>query len=220
MSIQIESCFAVPLAALQLPGVDRDALQALFLERERAGETWRSRKHADTQHGALFESRFDLFGWPEPAVKALAHACHGALSQLVQGLNRYSDDDLSRLKFEYHAWYHITRRGGYQGLHDHPNASWSGIYCVEPGDDVPGRPDSGQVRFHDPRGSTVMYRDPGNENLRPPYFTGTLNLRHEAGRLLLFPSYLRHEIFPYQGERPRIVVAFNCWIRRQREGAS
>jgi hypothetical protein len=28
----------------------------------------------------------------------------------------------------------------------------------------------------------------------------------------MFPSHLNHEIFPYLGERPRIVIAFNCSI--------
>jgi hypothetical protein len=35
---------------------------------------------------------------------------------------------------------------------------------------------------------------------------------HSAGRLILFPSYVMHEIFAYQGDRPRIVIAFNCSI--------
>jgi hypothetical protein len=29
---------------------------------------------------------------------------------------------------------------------------------------------------------------------------------------VIFPSFLMHEIFVYRGERPRIVVAFNCSI--------
>jgi uncharacterized protein (TIGR02466 family) len=108
----------------------------------------------------------------------------------------------------------VTRRHGYQGQHNHPNASWSGIFCVDPGEEVPDRPDSGLVRFHDPRTHIDMYSDAGNRHLQPPWTMGTLDWRHRRGQLLLFPSYLRHEIYPYEGERPRIVVAFNCWITR------
>ena len=50
-----------------------------------------------------------------------------------------------------------------------------------------------------------------------PFATGPFELRHQAGTLMLFPSYLKHEIFPYVGERPRIVVAFNSWVEQDRE---
>jgi hypothetical protein len=121
-------------------------------------------------------------------------------------------ETLAKLRFQYHAWFHITRHGGYQGLHNHQNASWSGIFCVDPGDELPERPDSGRVRFHDPRAGAQMYADAGNAQLRLPYQHGGFDVTHRAGRLVMFPSHLFHEIFPYQGERPRIVIAFNCAV--------
>ena len=38
---------------------------------------------------------------------------------------------------------------------------------------------------------------------------------HQAGQLVIFPSWLMHEVLPYLGERERIVVAFNAWIRAE-----
>jgi len=217
-NINVQTLFAVPLAVVRFSGAEalNDQLKGLFLEREKAGEEYRSRKHADTQRGDIFESRLNLFSWPDEPVKELAGHCHDALVRLVASLNQYDDKHLEQLNFEYHSWFHITRAGGYQGLHNHPNASWSGIYCIDPGDDDPDRPDSGMVRFHDPRSGVAMYLDLGNRDLAAPYFMGTLNVCHEAGKLLLFPSYLTHEVFAYIGQRPRIVVAFNCWLRPER----
>ena len=214
--MEIETFFAVPIARVALAGHEAlcPVLERLFLQREAEGEAWRHQKYIDTMHGALFESRFDLFNWPEPPIRQLAGACHEAVAGLVQRLNGYGDDVMERLRFDYHSWFHITRRHGFQGQHNHPNASWSGIFCVDPGEDLPDRPDSGLVRFHDPRGHVDMYSDPGNRELRAPWNTGTCDVRHRRGQLVMFPSYLRHEIFPYQGTRPRIVVAFNCWISR------
>jgi predicted 2-oxoglutarate/Fe(II)-dependent dioxygenase YbiX len=57
-----------------------------------------------------------------------------------------------------------------------------------------------------------MYADAGNGQLRLPYQHGGFDVTHRAGRLVIFPSHLYHEIFPYQGERPRIVIAFNCAV--------
>ena len=56
------------------------------------------------------------------------------------------------------------------------------------------------------------YAEAGNLGLRQPYRHGGFDVTHRAGRLVMFPSFLMHEIFPYQGERPRIVVAFNCSV--------
>ncbi len=216
-SLQVDSCFAVPMARTRLPEADAlcERLRPLFLEKAAAGETYRHQKFIDTMHGELFESRFDLFSWPDPPIRELAAGCHNALAQLVQQLNQYSSERMAELQFDYHAWFHVTRKHGFQGQHNHPNASWSGIFCVDQGEPVEGRPDSGLVRFHDPRGHVEMYSDPGNRELRVPWNTGTVDVQHERGQLVLFPSYLRHEIYPYLGERPRIVVAFNCWLRRR-----
>jgi len=213
---EIENFFAVPISRVTFPNHETfcDELGALFLQKESEGDRYRHQKYIDTMHGELFESRFDLFRWPEEPVRRLAGGCHQALVQHIQQTSGYDDGEMAMLRFDYHAWFHITRKNGYQGLHNHPGASWSGIFCIHPGDDVPGRPDSGLVRFHDPRTHIDMYSDAGNRHLKTPWTMGTVDWRHRRGQLVLFPSYLRHEIYPYLGDRPRIVVAFNCWIGR------
>ena len=213
---EVTPFFAVPIGRVTFPDVEPlcDALETLFLAKAAEGEPWRHQKYIDTMHGDLFESRFDLFRWPEAPVRRLAGLCHEALALHVGQLNGYDAAALEKLRFDYHAWFHVTRKHGFQGQHNHPNASWSGIFCVHPGDELPDRPDSGLVRFHDPRTHIDMYSDAGNRHLQPPWSMGTCDWRHRRGQLLLFPSYLRHEIYPYAGDRPRIVVAFNCWITR------
>jgi uncharacterized protein (TIGR02466 family) len=211
-----QAYFAVPIASCALPDSEPlcDELARLFVARAQEGDTYRHTKYIDTMHGDLFESRFDLFRWPDPPIRKLATLCHQSLARLVRDLNGYTDSEMETLQFDYHAWFHVTRKHGYQGQHNHPNASWSGIYCVDPGDQVPDRPDSGLVRFHDPRTHIDMYSDAGNRRLGLPWTMGSIDWRHRRGQLVLFPSYLRHEIYPYVGDRPRVVVAFNCWINR------
>jgi uncharacterized protein (TIGR02466 family) len=134
----------------------------------------------------------------------------------IHGLNQHTPEDKKRIAFDMHSWFHITRRGGYQRTHNHPNASWSAIYCVDPGDtDDTGQACSGIVRFLDTRTGADMYRDPANVQLTAPFTMGPWDLRHRAGQMVVFPSYLLHEISPYEGERPRIVVALNLWAQLQ-----
>ncbi len=214
--MKIAHLFAVPFAEFLLPPEQHaliGTLSELFIAREQSGDEYRNRTARTTQQGALFESRFDLFKWPEAPVRELAGFCHNSLTQVISRTSDYSDEELHRLHFEYHAWFHVTRRGGFQGLHNHQNASWSGIFCVDPGDDIGQHPDSGAVRFHDPRGMADMYLDAGNRRLAMPANHGVFQVQHAAGKLVIFPSYLLHEIFAYTGERPRIVVAFNCMVR-------
>jgi hypothetical protein len=35
----------------------------------------------------------------------------------------------------------------------------------------------------------------------------------EPGQLVLFPSWVLHDVKPYEGDGERITVAFNCWFQ-------
>ena len=120
-----------------------------------------SHKHTIKQplHLTETESKFDLFRWTDPPVAKLAQFCHLSLTETLRQLTTYSQEEFGRFRFDYHAWFHVTRRHGYQGQHNHPNASWSGIFCVDPGDVLPDRPDSGLVRFHEPIQAHPYQRD-------------------------------------------------------------
>ena len=82
------------------------------------------------------------------------------------------------------------------------------------GDRVPERPESGAVKFYDPRGPAFMYWDAGNERLREGFANTPIYLHHADGQMVLFPSFIQHEVLPYLGARDRIVVAFNAKVLR------
>ncbi|NND60570.1 MAG: tetratricopeptide repeat protein, partial [Gammaproteobacteria bacterium] len=213
--MKVETHFAVPLVEFRKPEPEGlcKQLSQFFLDCEQDPGKYRNEIQRSTQHG-LFESRFDLFDWQHPAVKELAAFCHRGVASVVAELSKLDAEKLNTLRFQYHSWFHVTRDRGFQGLHNHQNASWSGIFCVDPGEQDDQHPASGVVRFHDPRPTAFMYMDEGNRQLQQPFNHGAVQVRHEVGKLLVFPSYLTHEIFPYYGERPRIVVAFNCWVNQ------
>lgn len=204
----------MPFATVAMPGAEGlcSELAELFLQREAEGARYRNATVRDAQQG-VFESRFDLHTWPDAPVQKLFGFIHTALASTVHQLSAYTPQQFGQLAFDYHSWFHVTRHGGHQGVHNHPMASWSGIFCVDAGDSPAGREDSGSVRFLDTRVGAEMYLDAGNENLRGPFRQGGFRYTHAPGRLVMFPSYVYHEVFPYWGARPRIVVAFNAWIR-------
>jgi hypothetical protein len=91
-------------------------------------------------------------------------------------------------------------------------ASWSAVYCVRPGEPSAAHPDSGVLRFLDVRGGADAWRDPGNALLAAPWGIGPRGLRLVAGQLVIFPSYVVHEVTPFEGPDTRITVATNCWF--------
>lgn len=99
-------------------------------------------------------------------------------------------------------WVNIMPRGAAHGLHLHPLATISGTYYVRTPRGCPG------LKLEDPRLERMMAAPPrlaraAREN-RP-----WVVLPAEAGRLLLFESWLRHEVPPNLTAGERISISFN-----------
>jgi len=214
MALQINPVFAVPFAQETYPDhvAANVKLRTLLLSREAQGERYANPNPSLKQQHGVFESDFDLFSWPEPCIQQLRHFCWSTLAQALQSLNGYSAEEMRRLQIFSHTWFHVTRHGGFTILHTHPMASWSGVYCVAPGETPEDRPESGVLRFHNPHHYSNYFLDAGNMRFKPPYHHGTWSHRFQAGDLVLFPSWLQHEVLPFYGGDERITIAFNCWF--------
>ena len=214
MAIEINPVFAVPFAQDRYPDATtaNREIKALLLAREAQGARYANPNPSLKQQLGVFESDFNLFSWPDPCIQKLRQFCWGALGQALQQLNGYGAEEMRRLQIFSHTWFHVTRYGGFTIMHTHPMASWSGVYCVAPGESPPDRPESGVLRFHNPHHYSNYFLDAGNLRLRAPYHHGTWSVRFEAGQLVLFPSWLQHEVLPFYGNDERITIAFNCWF--------
>jgi uncharacterized protein (TIGR02466 family) len=207
---QVSPIFAVPFVFDQLaePAALNQELSALFLAREAEGARYANPNPYTVRNRDLFESHFDLFDWPEACVQRLREFCLSTLLRAVGELNGYDVAKLKRLNIATDAWFHITRRNGFFAVHNHPMASWSGVYCVSPGRHDADQPDSGKLSFINPYSS--MYSDAGNAHIKFPYQSGNYAFQLAPGQLILFPSWVLHQVMPFYGEDERITVAFNC----------
>jgi len=210
----IYPAFAVPFAEALLPNPERltAELAALLLAREARGDEYRNPNASLKQHSGVFESEFNLFSSPERCIAELKAFCWTALGKTVAQLNGYPSAQMQKLQIHSHSWFHITRHGGFTITHTHPMASWSGVFCVTPGETPVDRPESGVLRFHNPHFWSSTFMDPGNAHQPPPYHHGFWNLKLKPGMLVLFPSWVPHEVMTYFGRDERITVAFNCWF--------
>jgi uncharacterized protein (TIGR02466 family) len=211
-TLQLQSWFASPILLTQHPNPINlnAALEALFLARET--DEFRNKLPSHIPQSELFESAFNLFKWKEQCVVDLRSFMLEYVGAAVAQLNGYSPEQMAQLTLQNHTWFHVTRHGGSFIAHNHPNASWSAVYCVRAGEAVAGRPDSGALRFLDHRPGSNAYLDAGNAKLRREFGFGHQVLRLVAGQLVIFPSYLVHEVATFLGRDTRISVATNCWF--------
>jgi hypothetical protein len=209
---ELISLFAVPFAFSRCPAQARlnPVLKRYLLEREKAGSV--NPRPLTARNAAVFESDFNLFRDSEPAIQELKAFCWEQLLTVIGRLNGYDLPTLQRLQIYNDCWFHITRRGGFFGLHNHPNASWSGVYCVDDGHALADDKVSGQLTFVNPMITSAMHMDAGIARMSLPYAYQTASLRLEPGQLVIFPSWLLHDVKPFEGDGERITIAFNCWF--------
>ena len=123
----------------------------------------------------------------------------------------------ARLGWVTTAWANVSRTGHRNRPHGHGGAFWSGVYWVDDGGAGEDASLGGLLEFSDPRGILPLMAAP---NLRfaldDCLSDGAARaIQPQAGTLVLFPSWLVHEVTPYRGERPRISVAFNFSLGNQ-----
>ena len=212
--MNLNSYFSVPIAQKRIQNSDRlnHELRSLLLMWEK-NEPPRISAPTPVAKYQVYESDFALFNRTTSPIPEIANICLSNLGELVMRINNYTAEEMRKLRIYHHSWYHITRTGGYTGFHNHPMACWSGVYCVTPGDNPSGHKENGTLKIFDPRQNSNMYVDPGNAKMRSEFAFGTLPVNFSAGDLVLFPSYLYHEVAPFWGNDVRITIAFNAWIR-------
>jgi uncharacterized protein (TIGR02466 family) len=210
--IKVNPMFAVPFGEVRMAACERlnRELETLFLARENDENKNPTPSHIPQQE--TFESRFNLFLWPEACVQELRRFMLDAVAHMVLKTTTLKPEELGRMKFHNHTWFHVSRYAGSFIAHNHPLASWSAVYCVRAGETAPGHPDSGVLRFLDTRQGAAAYLDPAIAPLHREYALRPLEFRLSAGQLVMFPSYVFHEVTPFYGRDTRITVATNCWF--------
>ena len=213
MPPELFNLFAVPFATSLYPDAKRvnPALRDYALAWEKSG-TAANPRPLTHRNDALFESHFNLFREENPAVQELKRFCWDQLLDVIGQLNGYDLATIQRLEIFNDCWFHVTRRGGFFGLHNHPNASWSGVYCVDPGRHDPDKNSSGVLSFVNPMLMNAMHIDAGIAKIPPPFGNQIASLRLGSGELVLFPSWVLHDVKPYEGDGERVTIAFNCWF--------
>ncbi len=102
-------------------------------------------------------------------------------------------------------WVNVLEAGGAQSMHTHANSFVSGvIYVTRP------HPSASTVFIKGIGGTDFVFSNQHRNSRTGPFNGGKWVMpQANAGDMVLFPSYLLHEVPPNRGER-RISVAFNA----------
>lgn len=158
-----------------------------------------------------WHSEGTLFSRPEESFRTL---CAAILRAVAEATQRVSPDfDPALYRFAAEGWVNVNGTSAYNAPHDHPGFCWSGVYYVA----TPASPTerSGNIEFLDPRTNVADMAVPGSAFFQPKF-----RMQPKAGTLIVFPSYLRHWVYPNDSEEARISVAFNLRYMRKAANAS
>ena len=103
-------------------------------------------------------------------------------------------------------WVNIMGRGAAHGSHLHPLSTISGTYYVATPAGAPG------LKLEDPRLERFMAASARSRTARRANRCW-VTLPARAGRVVLFESWLRHEVVPYRHAAERVSISFNySWL--------
>ena len=155
---------------------------------DEAGRRW-SKEHRFA--GYTSYASLDDLPRRDPAIAALAKL----LTKFAETFAREAGLELGRKAKLDSLWVNLLKSTGHHSGHIHPHSIISGTFYVE----VP--PGSGAIRFEDPRLPLMM--------AAPQRADSFVSVEPRPGLLLMWESWLRHEVMPGVGRGERLSISFN-----------
>ena len=199
---QIESLFVTRLYRAALS--DKGAISAEELEAscfaiasdDEAGQQWC--EDNDFPGYTSYASLTDL-AWRFPIFADIVKALDAHVAAFVE--DAQFDLDGRKLKLE-DIWINILPEGGIHTSHIHPHSVISGTTYVSMPEGASA------IKFEDPR-LAMMMAAPSRTKDAPESLRQFVYVKPAVGDVLLWESWLRHEVMPSQSEEARISISFN-----------
>ena len=199
----IKSLFATRLYQGRLTGIDADELEAScysIAEDDEAGQEW---CEAEGYPGYTSYASLTDLPWRFPIFADI-------VKQLDKHVAAFADDlefDLGGGKLVLEdLWINILPEGGIHTAHIHPHSVISGTTYVK----LPEG--TSAIKYEDPRLQMMMAAPPKKKDAREENCQ-FVYVKPEVGDVLLWESWLRHEVPMNMAEDERISVSFNYkWV--------
>jgi uncharacterized protein (TIGR02466 family) len=209
---RVEALFYSPLMLFQIS--DCEALNRQLLEETDAMRARSSGVTKSNQKG--WQSDADFFRRTEPGCTTLRNHIVEAVLEATRRLSPNFDFKSNDLQME--GWINVNPSGALNAPHTHPGFAMSGTYYVRiPPDSASIATDahSGEFEFLDPRVNAAALSIEGATCFDP----GVI-VKPKVGLLMIFPSYLRHWVYPNEEESERVSIAFNIRYLKRGEASA
>jgi uncharacterized protein (TIGR02466 family) len=196
---QIRSLFATRLYQAKLGAIDPQELEAscyAIAEDDEAGQEW---CESEGYPGYTSYASLSDLPWRFPIFADVVQALNAHVAAFAADLEFDLQDRALELE---DIWINILPEGGIHTSHIHPHSVISGTTYVKMPEDTSA------LKLEDPRLAMMMAAPPrprdAREELRPFVY-----MKPDVGDVLLWESWLRHEVPMNMSEEDRISVSFN-----------
>lgn len=203
LNVSMRGLFATPVAAMEVPDAEarNTELKSIILNRRAQSSS------VQASNAGGWHSDREILTWGGPRVgEILNFGC-----ELANRMTADREGKLVRPDWKTSIWANVNGNGHANMCHYHAGAFWSGCYYVDDGGCAADASLGGEFEMLDPRGpGPAMYapalKFAGEDGAS---VGGAEMIRPRPGLLLLFPSFLLHQVRPYWGKALRISIAFN-----------
>ncbi|MGE3141939.1 MAG: TIGR02466 family protein [Hyphomonadaceae bacterium] len=178
-----------------LAGVLKEACHAIARD-DAAGAAWAK---AHGYRGYTSYASLNDLPARDPAFAEAKRALDAHAAAFAKAL--YLDLGRRRLKLD-SIWINVLAPGGAHSGHIHPHSVLSGtIYLETP-------PGAGRLKLEDPRLPMMMAAPPRSE-AAPEGLRTFVYVEPQAGDIVMWESFVRHEVTPNAAKKARVSVSFN-----------
>lgn len=169
----------------------------LIKKSDHAGRAWSRTNYTKgyTSYGSL-----DQLHKFSSTVRGLEQKINLHVNQYLKSLNYQAS--VGRALIMTDCWVNIMPAGAQHTSHIHPHSVISGVFYVS----VPAK--ASAIKFEDPRLGLFMNAPLLKKNSRRSQLR-FVNLQPKAGEIVLFESWLKHEVPTNQSKQPRVSLSFN-----------
>jgi uncharacterized protein (TIGR02466 family) len=206
VEIAVKGLFATPVAAVEVPGaaaLNTDLARTILHRREQS-------RGVQASNAGGWHSDREILAWAGPPIATIIAMARDIATQMTAD----RDGKPVHPAWTVQAWANVNAQGDGNICHYHPGSFWSGTYYVADGGCATDPSLGGEFEMLDPRGPGPGMYAPGLK------FAGedgnsvgsAETIRPRPGLLMLFPSWLYHQVRPYRGTGLRISIAFNLGV--------
>lgn len=194
--MNVEYWFSTPIWCDDITGIDNKQIKKYIVK-----FSYKNKGRVLSNYGGWQSDDFYLNSNQNAELNNLSNVINNKLKECANTLKLKSNKNISVDNL----WININHKEDSNLLHTHPGSFLSGVYYVSTPENC------GRIVFQHPSELIDFWWQSFTEcNSDITY--SNVNFEAKEGRLLIFPSWLKHYVQNNNSNKPRISIAFNSCI--------